>query len=89
MDPPDRRTAADDPKPGVEPDGDAAQGLTPGATAFLGLGLSIGLSLAILVGGGVALDGWLHWAPYGLLVGLALGVVMAVLLVVAAVRKYL
>jgi len=89
MEPPDRPTAADDPKPGAEPDGDAAQGLGPGATAFLGLGISIGLSLAILVGGGVALDAWLHWSPYGLLVGLALGVLMAVLMVVATVRKYL
>ena len=87
-DPPDRRTAADDPKPGAEPGG-ADRGLGQGATAFLGLGLSIGLCLAILVGGGVAVDAWLHWSPFGLLVGLALGVVMAVLMVVATVRKYL
>ena len=67
----------------------AAGRLTPGATAFLGLGISIGLSLAILVGGGVLVDDWLHCAPFGLLVGLALGVFMAVMMVVATVRKYL
>jgi F0F1-type ATP synthase assembly protein I len=89
MDPLDPRTGADDPTPVAEHDAGADRGLTPGATAFLGLGLSIGLSLAILVGGGVAVDNWLHWSPFGLLIGLALGVVMAVLMVVAAVRKYL
>ena len=71
------------------PDAAGDRGLTPGATAFLGLGLSIGLCLAITVGGGVLLDGWLHWSPFGLLAGLSLGVVLAVLMVVATVRKYL
>ena len=89
MDPPDPRTGADDPTPGTEPDAGPDRGLTPGATAFMGLGLSIGLSLAILVGAGVAVDAWLHWSPFGLLTGLAAGVVMSVLIVVAAVRKYL
>jgi len=89
MDPTDPRTGADDPTPATGHDAGADRGLTPGATAFLGLGLSIGLCLAIMVGGGVAVDAWLHWSPFGLLVGLALGVVMAVLMVVATVRKYL
>jgi len=89
VDPPDPRPGADDPTPGAAPDGAGDRGLTPGATAFLGLGLSIGLCLAITVGGGVLLDGWLHWSPFGLLAGLSLGVVMAVLMVVATVRKYL
>ena len=89
MDPPDPRPGADDPTPGTGPDAAGDRGLTPGATAFLGLGLSIGLCLAITVGGGVLLDGWLHWSPFGLLAGLSLGVVMAVLMVVATVRKYL
>jgi len=75
--------------PDKAPASDPDRGLAPGATAFLGLGLSIGLSLAILVGAGVALDNWLHWSPWGLLVGLTLGVVMAVLMAVATVRKYL
>jgi hypothetical protein len=89
MDDSDPSTAADDPTPGAEPGTPEARGLTPGATAFLGLGLSAGLSLAIMVGGGVLIDSWLHWSPFGLLAGLALGVVMAVLMVVATVRKYL
>ena len=89
MDPTDPRTGADDPTPGTGHGGAEPRGLTPGATAFLGLGLSIGLCLAIMVGGGVAVDAWLHWSPFGLLVGLALWVVMAVLMVVATVRKYL
>jgi F0F1-type ATP synthase assembly protein I len=85
----DPGTGADDPTPGPAPSSDEARGLTPGATAFLGLGLSIGLTLAILVGAGVLVDDWLHWAPWGLLVGLLAGVVMAVLTAVATVRKYL
>jgi F0F1-type ATP synthase assembly protein I len=89
VDPPDPPTGADDPTPDRALDAAEPRGLTPGATAFLGLGLSIGLCLAIFVGGGALLDGWLHWSPYGLLAGLTLGVVMAVSMVVATVRKYL
>ena len=89
MDDTDPSTAADNPTPGVETEGGESHALTPGAMAFMGLGLSVGLSLAIFVGGGVLVDDWLHCAPFGLLVGLTLGVVMAVLMVVATVRKYL
>jgi hypothetical protein len=89
VEPPDPRTGADDPTPGRGPDSGEDRGLGQGATAFLGLGISIGLSLALLVGGGVLVDGWLHCSPIGLLVGLALGVTMAVMMVVATVRKYL
>ena len=89
MDDTEPSAAADDPTPRVGTDGAEVHGLTPGATAFMGLGLSIGLTLAIFVGGGVLIDGWLHCSPFGLLIGLALGVVMAVLMVVATVRKYL
>ena len=89
MDPPDPRTGADDPTPDAGPDGAEHRGMTAGASAFLGLGLSIGVCLAITVGGGLALDAWLHSSPLGLLVGLSLGVVLAVLMVVATVRKYL
>ncbi len=63
--------------------------LSPGATAFLGLGLSIGLCFALMVGLGVLLDGWLGTSPILLLVGLGLGTVLAVLMAVATVRKYL
>jgi len=89
MDDTDPSTAAGDPKSGAKSDDAEARGLGPGATAFMGLGLSVGVSLAIMVGAGVLIDDWLHWAPFGLLVGLALGVFMAVLMVVATVRKYL
>ncbi len=89
MEPPDPRTGADDPTPDRAPDDVDARGLTPGATAFMGLGISVGLALAILVGGGVLVDGWLHCSPWGLLVGLVLGVAMAVMMVVATVKKYL
>ncbi len=89
MDDTDPSTASDGPTPGSETDSAEVRGLSPGATAFMGLGISVGVSLAIFVGGGVLIDGWLHCAPFGLLVGLALGVVMAVLMVVATVRKYL
>ena len=89
MDPPDPRTGADDQTPPAGHGGGEDHGLGPGATAFLGLGISIGLALALLVGGGILVDTWLHWSPFGLLVGLALGVVMAVMMVVATVRKYL
>ena len=85
----DPGTGADDPTPDRAHASDDGRGLTPGATAFLGLGLSIGLSLAILVGAGVLVDRWLHSSPWGLLVGLTVGVVMAVLMAVATVRKYL
>ena len=89
MDDSDPPTTGADPSPVAEPPAAEVRGLGPGATAFLGLGLSVGVTLAILVGAGVLVDGWLHSSPLGLLVGLALGVVMAVLMVVATVRKYL
>lgn len=85
----DPGAGADDPTPGSAHPSGEGPGLTPGATAFLGLGLSIALTLGVLVGAGLLVDSWLHWAPWGLLVGLTLGVVMAVLTAVATVRKYL
>jgi F0F1-type ATP synthase assembly protein I len=85
----DPGAGAHDPSPDTEHPADGDRGLGQGATAFMGLGLSIGVTLAVLVGGGVLVDGWLHWSPYGLLVGLALGVLMAVVLVVGTVKKYL
>jgi hypothetical protein len=89
VEPPDPRTGADDPTPGTGHDDAGHRGLTPGATAFLGLGLSVALCLGICVAGGLLLDSWLHWKPFGLLCGLTVGVVMAVAMVVATVRKYL
>ena len=55
----------------------------------MGLGLSIGLCFALMVGLGVLADTWLGTSPVLLLVGLGLGTVLAVLMAVATVRKYL
>ena len=85
----DPGAGADDQTPDRAHSSTEDRGLTPGATAFMGLGISIGVSLAVFVGAGVLVDHWWHWAPWGLLVGLVLGVVMAVLMAVATVRKYL
>jgi hypothetical protein len=63
--------------------------LSPGAVAFLGLGLSIGLCLAVTVGAGLALDAVLHTSPTFLLVGLVVGVAVAVAMAVTTIRKYL
>ena len=63
--------------------------LSPGAVAFLGLGLEIGLCLAVTVGAGLALDAVLHSSPAFLLAGLTIGLVVAVALAVSTIRKYL
>ncbi len=63
--------------------------LSPGALAFLGLGISIGLCLAVTVGAGLALDAVTHDSPAFLLAGLAVGIVVAVAMAVTTVRKYL
>ena len=61
----------------------------PGAAAFA----SMGLSAAVLVGLGVLVGLWAdhawHSSPWGLLFGLALGTVAAVLSVVKQVRRFL
>ncbi|MGA2837657.1 MAG: AtpZ/AtpI family protein [Acidimicrobiales bacterium] len=89
MDDPDPGTGAGDPHRDAAPGSPDDRRLSPGATAFLGLGISMGICLAVLVGGGVLVDGWLHCAPYGLVVGLALGIVVAGLMAVGTVKKYL
>ena len=61
----------------------------PGAIEFLTLGIA--WAVMVLAGGsiGYLIDGWLGTSPLFILVGLAFGVVSAVLLTVARVRKYL
>ena len=54
-----------------------------------GSGLSIGLCLAVTVGVGLLLDAVLHSSPAFLLVGLAVGIVVAVAMAVVTIRKYL
>jgi F0F1-type ATP synthase assembly protein I len=63
--------------------------LSPGAVEFMSLGLSIAVLLVAGGGLGYAVDRWVGTSPLFLLVGLALGIVAAVLMTVARVRKYL
>jgi hypothetical protein len=86
MDDPASAPDADDPQPHWQP---ADRRLSPGAVAFLGLGLSIGLCLAVTVGAGLALDAVLHSAPAFLLVGLGVGLAGALAMAVSTIRKYL
>ena len=86
----------DEPNPppadGQEPEhrwAPADRRLSPGATAFLGLGISMALCVAVTVGAGLALDAVTHDSPVFLLVGLAVGIAVAVGMAVATVRKYL
>jgi hypothetical protein len=88
MDEPTPTPGADEPEPRPHwvP---ADRRLSPGAVAFLGLGISIGLCLAVTVGAGLLLDALLHTSPAFLLIGLAIGIVVAVAMAVVTIRKYL
>ena len=86
MDEPTPAPDADGPQPRWQP-GDRR--LSPGAVAFLGLGISIGLCLAVTVGAGLVLDAVLHSSPVCLLVGLTIGLVVAVAMAVSTIRRYL
>lgn len=57
------------------------------AGPYLGLGLQIGGSMALFVGLGVAADRWLGTAPWGVLVGAALGMIGIVALVVRVANE--
>jgi F0F1-type ATP synthase assembly protein I len=61
----------------------------PGAVAFLGMGLSAAVCVAIGVWLGVWADSAWHTAPAMLVVGLLLGLGAATVLVVTQIRKYL
>ena len=61
----------------------------PGAVAFLGMGLSAAVCVAIGVWLGVWADSAWHTAPALLVVGLLLGLGAATVLVVGQIRKYL
>jgi F0F1-type ATP synthase assembly protein I len=61
----------------------------PGATAFLSMGLAAAVCVGIGLGLGIWVDSALHTAPAFLLVGLALGLVVAAVSVVKQIRTYL
>jgi F0F1-type ATP synthase assembly protein I len=63
--------------------------LGPGAVAFLTLGVAWAVALAAGWGIGYLVDQWAGTGPAFTLVGLALGVVLAVLITIDRVRKYL
>jgi F0F1-type ATP synthase assembly protein I len=65
------------------------QQVTPGAIDLLTLGLAGALSLVAGGGIGYLVDGWVGTSPVFTLVGLAFGVVVAVLMTINRVRKYL
>jgi hypothetical protein len=68
---------------------DSGRLLSPGALAFLMLGLTVALCL---VGGaaiGYLIDALAHTSPLFTLIGLAFGVVVAVASTVSTIRRYL
>ncbi len=68
---------------------DRSPPLGPGAVAFLTLGIAWAAALAVGWGLGYLVDRWAGTSPAFTLVGLACGVILAVLMTVARVRKYL
>ena len=61
----------------------------PGAVAFMSMGLSAAIEIAIGLGLGLWADHAWASAPWGLLIGIALGTVAAVVSVVKQVRRFL
>ncbi|MBW4029285.1 MAG: AtpZ/AtpI family protein [Acidobacteria bacterium] len=61
----------------------------PGLAAFAAMGSTIAACVAVGVGLGIWADDTWHTAPAGLLIGIVLGTVAAVVSVVQQVRRYL
>ena len=57
--------------------------------AFLSMGLAAAVCVGIGLGLGILVDNALHTAPVFLLVGLALGLLVAALSVIKQIRSYL
>ena len=81
---------APDPNPHSDADSKAPDenGL-PGLAAFAVLGTTIATCIALGVGLGIWADKTWHTSPVGLLIGIVLGTVAAVVSVVQQVRRYL
>ena len=69
------------------PDPDSGPRTAPGIIDFLSLGVASALCLILGGGIGVAIDALAHTSPLWTFVGLGFGVVSAVLVTVAQVRK--
>jgi F0F1-type ATP synthase assembly protein I len=84
----DETTTPPDPHDGTVPPEHPAS-LGAGAIAFLTLGIAG--AVALVAGGAIGyfIDRWAGTSPWFTLVGLAFGVVIAVLMTVARVRRYL
>jgi hypothetical protein len=57
------------------------------AGPYLGLGLQIGLAMVLFAGGGILVDRWLDSSPWGVIAGVALGMVGIVVLVLRVARE--
>lgn len=61
----------------------------PGAAAFLSMGTTVGACVGVGVVLGVLADDEWHVSPWGLLIGLGLGVLVGVLSVIRLVQRWL
>ena len=61
----------------------------PGVLAFLTMGTTVAIIIAVFVVLGIWADSAWHTAPWGLLIGITLGTVAAVVSVVKQVRRFL
>ncbi len=66
------------PEPGSDRDAPSAGGATPGNLGIaFDLGIRLGISVILGLGGGLLLDGWLRTSPIFTLVGMVLGIAAA------------
>ena len=59
---------------GDRPDADASNGASRSIGIAFDLGLRLGISVIVGLGGGLLLDSWLHTSPIFTLVGMLLGI---------------
>lgn len=68
---------ADDEEPDRVAAGDGARGQAAGIGIALDLGVRLGVSVVLGLGGGLLLDNWLRTSPIFTLVGMVLGIAAA------------